>query len=603
MTKLVVEIDAKVGNLNQELGKIDKSLNELDKNTKGADISLASFAGTAKNAALAVAGAATAFTAFVTITAKSRKELQLLADQAGETTGDFEALAFATETYGVTAEQIADISKDVSDKIGEFATAGTGAFQDVADVLGLTSEEAVKFAQSLQGLTSTEVIQEISNQLESVNATAEQSTFVFESLGNDLSKLTPLFADNGKELATLADRYNEANAALSLTAQQENDLAALADTSRLLTEQLGNSATLIAATVAPAFNSFFNAVIEIVPEATNTIVDFFNKFQEAAAINSIDSINREIETLTQRSADYEEQLQSLLSGEYQLAFGNEQEINAQAEALSEVNQRLEDLKNRREELIAQQATIDEVTARTGGDFSVTGTSTVDLTKAEEEAANQLAIIEDRLKSEEQLLAEKLEREQEIVGNNFDLQVELYEEYLNNLEALDQKRLSQVESSAKKEAQAAAKSDKDKLDSQLAYANAAINIGNLLFEDNKALRAGLVVADTAAGIVRAFADLPYPAALAASASIAATGLAQLSAINSASKGGGSVASSSSAAPVDTTLPEETPELSIGAGDVSGANQSIIIRIEGGGDDITEAIAKNIKVMQVNGTLEA
>jgi len=48
---------------------------------------------------------------------------------------------------------------------------------------------------------------------------------------------------------------------------------------------------------------------------------------------------------------------------------------------------------------------------------------------------------------------------------------------------------------------------------------------------------MVVVHAAAGIMRAFADLPYPAALAASAGIAATGVAQLAAISSASSGGG------------------------------------------------------------------
>ena len=168
-------------------------------------------------------------------------------------------------------------------------------------------------------------------------------------------------------------------------------------------------------------------------------------------------------------------------------------------------------------------------------------------------------------------------------------------------SLDQKRLSSVENDKQAEVKATKKSNHEKLSSELSYADAAINIGNLLFEDNKALRLGLVVADTAAGITRAFADLPYPAALAASASIAATGAAQLSAINSASKGGGSSVGSPSATSVDTSLPEETPELSINASDTSGSNQSIIIRFEGSGDDITEAIANNMKVMQVGGLL--
>jgi len=557
-----------------EIKATTKDLSNLDKESNDTSLSIGSLSGSIKKGSLAIAGAVTAFTAFVTITAKSRKELQLLSAQTGLATGDFESLAFAAQSYGVTAEQVADISKDLADKIGEFATVGTGAFQDVADVLGLTEAQALSFAQSLQGLTSKEVIQEISNQLESVNATAEQTTFVFESLGNDLSRLSPLFAENGRELDTLTSRYNKANAELAITAAQEKDLAALADTSKLLTDQLGNAATLISASFAPIFNDFFNAVIDIVPEATNTLVDFFNTFQNAENISSINSLDREIEELTKRSADYEEQLQSLLGGEY-ITTDLDDNIREQADGLSIVNQRLFELEQQREKLIEQQDRFSKVNEGVGGDFSTGDFTPSAATQRDttEDNASELALIEERFKSEELLLEEKLLREQEIIGNNHDLQVELYSEYLDNLNALDQKRLSSVEKDKQAEAKATKKSNDDKLSSELAYADAAINIGNLLFEDNKALRLGLVVADTAAGITRAFADLPYPAALAASVSIAATGAAQLSAINSASKGGGSSVSAPSATSVDTSLPEETPELSVSASDTSGSNQSI------------------------------
>ena len=74
----------------------------------------------------------------------SRKELEAFARQAKTTEENFQALSFATNQFGVNAEQIADISKDVADRLGEFATAGTGTFQDYADVMKLTKEQAKK---------------------------------------------------------------------------------------------------------------------------------------------------------------------------------------------------------------------------------------------------------------------------------------------------------------------------------------------------------------------------------------------------------------------------------------------------------------------------
>ena len=78
----------------------------------------------------------------VLASARNRKELELLSKQAKVSTEDFQALAFSTSQFGINADQIADISKDIADKVGEFSAAGTGAFQDYADVIKLTKEEA-----------------------------------------------------------------------------------------------------------------------------------------------------------------------------------------------------------------------------------------------------------------------------------------------------------------------------------------------------------------------------------------------------------------------------------------------------------------------------
>lgn len=601
--KLVVELEAKLGNSTKSLDSFEKSIDDVGKSTKSADSSLASFAGTAKSSALAITAAVTAFTAFVTITAKSRKELQLLASTANDSVKSFESTAFALKTFGLEASDTAQLLNDVTEAASEFANVGAGPFQDLADQIGLTTKEASILASEVKELSGTDAMVKLINVVNDAGLSFADSNQALKAISSDFQFLTPLIKSNGAELQLLADRYNKANAELAITAAQEKDLAALADTSKLLTDQLGNAATLISASFAPIFNDFFNAVITIVPKATNTLVDFFNTFQNAESINSINSLDREIEELTKRSADYEEQLQSLLGGEY-ITTDLDDNIREQADGLSIVNQRLFELEQQREKLIEQQDRFSKVNEGVGGSFS-TGEfepSPAIQRDSSEDNANELAMIEERFKSEELLLEEKLLREQEIIGDNHDLQVDLYSEYLDNLDALDQKRLSLLERQQKDEANAVKKTNGEKLDETLAYTNAAISLGNLLFEDNKAIKRALVVVDTAAGITKAFAELPFPAAAAASAAIATSGAAQLSAINSASKGGGSSASAPSATTVDTSLPDETPELSVSASDTSGSNQSIIIKFEGSGDDITEAIANNMKVMQVGGLLE-
>ncbi len=599
---LIVKLQGDTSSLDKSLSKTNKNLNELEDNTKKSDKSLASMgkvAGVAGGAVLGVAKAAiavgTALTTMITLTAKSEQELQSLSRQAKLTTGEFEALAFATKQYGINAEQVADISKDISDKLGEFARDGKGPFEDFVNTVGLTTEEGIKLAREFGNLSSQDVILEVSRQLEEAGASADETTQVLESLGNDLSKLTPLFADNGKELTELTKRYNDVNSALSITQQEAEGLTEAATSFDLLTETLGNGAKVISAQLAPALNEFFNGVIDIVPEATQVIVDFINTFRDAENIENIDSLNRlideqtaSIEELTQKKNDYVG-----VAGYNRDADADEIITKARlnGEILTET-QRLDELIAKRDEALEQQQTIADAAKGNGG---VIG-GTIGSTSESAGGSDELQALLDRFKSEEQLLLEKYETERAIATGNNELLLELEREYLESSQLLkdeaaakDQARLDEqtsyyadiLKQQGKIDAEnvsAVEKGSKDKSKSEEAYLDAAITTGNALFEDQKAVKAGLVVVDTAAGISKAFAELPYPAALAASASIAATGVAQLAAITSASKGGGSTPSTVPA----ESLPDEAPELEAQNSDLNGSNQTVTIRF----DDSTE-----------------
>ena len=204
---LIVELDARTAKLDAGLKKTDKHLEELETQTGKNDKALAAMSKTASavGSALTVTATAglalaTALTAVVLKSAASQKELTLLSRQAKLSTEDFEALSFATKQYGINAEQIADISKDISDKLGEFSKVGTGAFKDFADIVGLTKEQAMEAAKEFENMSSDQVIGEMVRQMEEAGASSNQMTFALESMGNDLSRLIPLFTDSSKEL-------------------------------------------------------------------------------------------------------------------------------------------------------------------------------------------------------------------------------------------------------------------------------------------------------------------------------------------------------------------------------------------------------------------
>lgn len=320
---------------------LSKSFNRLGEQSKKLGRGLASVA----KISAAVAAAVTAGSIAV---AKSNKETALLASQARTTVADFKALAFAVEQYGLNAEQIADISKDVADKVGEFATAGTGAFQDYADVVGLTKDEAQELAQSFAGLSSQEVIGRVVAGLESVNATADQTTFVLESLGNDLSRVGALFANNNKELNTAKARYNDINAALAITASESKALAELNTEFDLLTSSLGNAATAITSTLAPVLNDFFSSITNTVPDATQAVVDFINSFLDAENITAVAGVQRQIEASVEKITELEEKLNGtrvrgapVIRENLRAERERKAELEAQLTLLQQQNEKLE----------------------------------------------------------------------------------------------------------------------------------------------------------------------------------------------------------------------------------------------------------------------
>lgn len=91
-----------------------------------------------------------------------------------------------------------------------------------------------------------------------------------------------------------------------------------------------------------------------------------------------------------------------------------------------------------------------------------------------------------------------------------------------------------------------------------FASAAMNIAGALFAENKKVAIAQAVVSTLVGVTNALADVrPYPLNLAAAASVLASGFAQVSAIRSASVGGGGAGGGIGGAAGGTTLPTGLP----------------------------------------------
>ena len=598
--KLIVELDANTKKLDSGLDKSNAKLKELDGQTKKSDKSLNSFgkaASVAGGAIVQLSKAAiavgTALTTMITLTAKGEQELQVFAKTARTTTGDFEALAFAAKSVGLDAKGTADAMNDVNERLAEFGVGdGAGAFDDFAQAMGLTKDEAKAVASELKELSGEDALRELVKQMEEAGTSTADMNFVLKSLSNDLAYASGLFEDNGKELDRLKDRYNEVNKALSITQEEAKGLTNAAESFDLLTESIGNGTKLISAQLAPALDEFFNSVIDVVPEATQAIVDFINSFKDTENISNEQTLTNQIEDQKNAIEGLKGKIianQNVIDKYYGSTRQNIETQKRLNEELKQEQKELEGIEAQLKKVQEEKEANASTSSLSGGDISATiGTG--------ESSGDQLQSLLDRFKSEEQLLLEKYENERTIAADNNTLLLELELEYQENLKAIrEEARLADLESdqaafdamndlrldSMKAEGELTKEQEKQnklKTKSDQAYLGAAVDIGNAFFEDNKAVKAGLVVVDTAAGISKAFAELPYPAALAASAGIAATGVAQLAAIQSASKGGGST---SSAVPAEEA-PQEAPTLEAQNTDADGSNQTVTIKF----DDSTE-----------------
>ena len=117
---LTLDVIAQVGGFVAGMDKAERSSEkwrkQVEKNAKAV--------GTAIGAGLATGIAA--ITAMTISAINSASEITNLASVANVSTTDFQKLAVGAKTVGVEQDKLADILKDVNDKVGDFLNTGGG---------------------------------------------------------------------------------------------------------------------------------------------------------------------------------------------------------------------------------------------------------------------------------------------------------------------------------------------------------------------------------------------------------------------------------------------------------------------------------------------
>lgn len=195
---LTIDLVAKVGGFVSGMDKAERASAKWSKQVQD-DVAKSSAALAGIGAAAIAAGLAVGASGFQLLKSTSRQiaETDRWAKSLQLSTQELLAWQFAAEKAGVSGDQMADIFKGIGDKIGDAVLNKSGEAVDALNALGLSAEKLSKVSPDKQLLA-------IGESLEKISTNAEKTT-ILESLGNDLSKLLPLFDNNNQKLKQFID--------------------------------------------------------------------------------------------------------------------------------------------------------------------------------------------------------------------------------------------------------------------------------------------------------------------------------------------------------------------------------------------------------------
>lgn len=208
-------------------------------------------------AAAAIGTATGAMIAFTAAAAKNGIEIQKLAKLSRASTDEFQRWSAASKTVGIEQDKLADIMKDVNDKVGDFLVTGAGPMKDFFDLVG---PKIGVTADQFRKLSGPQALQLYVSSLEKAGVNQQQMTFFLEAIASDSALLAPLLANNGQLLGQLGDQAQRLGVILD-----EDTIAALQRSQASFT-QIGQTVSgfgnKLVAEVAPALEAFSAALAE-----------------------------------------------------------------------------------------------------------------------------------------------------------------------------------------------------------------------------------------------------------------------------------------------------------------------------------------------------
>ncbi|EPU0269679.1 phage tail tape measure protein [Pseudomonas aeruginosa] len=253
---LIAKVGGFVAGMDAAERRSEKWRKEVEKNAAkvGAAIGAATAAGITALAALTVS------------TVRNANEIANLASVANASTTEFQKYAAGAKLVGIEQEKLADIFKDVNDKVGDFLNTGGGAladfFENVAPKVGVTADQ-------FRNLSGPQALGLYVSSLEKAKVSQSDMTFYLEAIASDATALLPLLRNNAEGFKTFGDAAKAAGAILDeKTIKSASELQAATWLVEQSTTGLKNQLT---SALIPVLSDFATKLLDVSEDGTSMV--------------------------------------------------------------------------------------------------------------------------------------------------------------------------------------------------------------------------------------------------------------------------------------------------------------------------------------------
>lgn len=192
----------------QAKNSTDKFVTDVKNSTSSSHSMFTSLGTAVSGISVAMTGAIAGFTAAVFNANKEVAQMNSLSQSLGIAPERFQKMTYAAEQLGVPMEEFADMLKDVSERITELATIGTGEAADMFEKMNIDVRE-------FQGLAPDQMFLKMAEALSTLEDRQQRNLFLLQIAGDAGQKLSKITDDGARGFINLANSLEETAGVLS----------------------------------------------------------------------------------------------------------------------------------------------------------------------------------------------------------------------------------------------------------------------------------------------------------------------------------------------------------------------------------------------------